>query len=783
MATIVEFLLSGFTDNSGEPLASGKVYTYQAGTTTPLAVYTNNLGTVPETNPVILDSNGRKQVYANGSYKFVIKTSADVTLYTFDNLSFGSGAGSTFLGTTTGSSNLYIATPTPAISAYEDGALFTFQAHQTNSGTATLNISSLGAKTISEIAGQIISGFTYIVRYKSSTDTFTIVNPDPGYATTQAEMTALNTAGVPIVVRQSVSLTGNVTLTVPLKIEKGGTIVTNSNILTINGTFEAGYYQCFDVDTDELVFGVGAVDKVLPQWFGAVGDDSTDCAAAINLALNSVKTNGGTVFLANGTYQITEKLIANSNLCFEGNGDSSIIKSAFSLAQGESLIHIEGTKGSNTTLTANVALGSRILTVASTTGFVADEYIYITRIDTYAALHRVKSVDSSTQLTLHEVTTYAWANTETVLRGTWVENVIVKKLRFVGTALASEDTRDRYEDHGVNIFKAHHCTVTDCSFINLGSRAVIAIDMCGECIISNNRAVKCYDRAFEVHVKTSGCVIANNVIEGGLVGIAIHGIGTIAIGNTCKGQYGIDSAGTLRGSGIQAGDLVNGLISGNTILGSQREGMAVGSDVYQTLITGNNIAFTKRDGMTINGNFISITNNIFTDNGNTVEDACIQFSAACNGVHISGNYFKAVNSPTTRAVGSASFAQTNLSIGVNHYSNFGGALTNINSGSTYLGTYIGEGNYIRKYLTATATWDPALVAAGAETNTDITVTGAALGDIVLPPGFSTAFAVPEVLMYATIISANTVRVFLTNLSTSNQDLSSGTVTVVVLKVT
>jgi len=91
MATAVEFLLSGFTDNSGRPLALGKVYTYDAGTNTLKDTYTDSAGTIPSTNPVELDSNGRKQIYADGAYKFVIKTAADVTLYTFDNLFFGAG--------------------------------------------------------------------------------------------------------------------------------------------------------------------------------------------------------------------------------------------------------------------------------------------------------------------------------------------------------------------------------------------------------------------------------------------------------------------------------------------------------------------------------------------------------------------------------------------------------------------------------------------------------------------------------------------------------------------
>lgn len=89
MAVVVDILLAGVRDTSGNPLAGGLVYTYAAGTSTPKATYTD-LGNPPtaEANPIVLDSNGMKQVYAEGSYKFVIKTSAGATLYTFDNISF-----------------------------------------------------------------------------------------------------------------------------------------------------------------------------------------------------------------------------------------------------------------------------------------------------------------------------------------------------------------------------------------------------------------------------------------------------------------------------------------------------------------------------------------------------------------------------------------------------------------------------------------------------------------------------------------------------------------------
>jgi hypothetical protein len=79
-----------FFDNVGTPLAGGLVYTYTAGTTTPQATYTSSAGTIANANPIVLDSAGRtaNEVWltAGVSYKFVIKTSAAVTIGTYDNI-------------------------------------------------------------------------------------------------------------------------------------------------------------------------------------------------------------------------------------------------------------------------------------------------------------------------------------------------------------------------------------------------------------------------------------------------------------------------------------------------------------------------------------------------------------------------------------------------------------------------------------------------------------------------------------------------------------------------
>jgi len=79
-----------FFDNNGVPLAGGLIYTYQAGSSTLLTTYTTVNGTIPNSNPIILDSAGRSPneiwMQTGYSYKFILQTSTGITLQTLDNL-------------------------------------------------------------------------------------------------------------------------------------------------------------------------------------------------------------------------------------------------------------------------------------------------------------------------------------------------------------------------------------------------------------------------------------------------------------------------------------------------------------------------------------------------------------------------------------------------------------------------------------------------------------------------------------------------------------------------
>lgn len=112
-----------YLDVNGAPLSGAYLCTYAAGTTTPLATYTDSTAGSPNTNPIVLDSVGRASVWVGPSlYKFVLRTGgtgnscstgsvvwtqdnvADTTLYFVNYVkSIGTASLITTQGTVTGS--------------------------------------------------------------------------------------------------------------------------------------------------------------------------------------------------------------------------------------------------------------------------------------------------------------------------------------------------------------------------------------------------------------------------------------------------------------------------------------------------------------------------------------------------------------------------------------------------------------------------------------------------------------------------------------------------------
>ena len=125
-----------FFDLNGAPLSGGKLYTYAAGTTTPLASYTDSTGNFANTNPIVLDSRGEANVWLAGAiYKFALYSATNVLIWTVDNIN-----GSTFGVNATGDGTTLAFSVVNGFTAiYINGVYQNRNTYTVTSGTVTFS--------------------------------------------------------------------------------------------------------------------------------------------------------------------------------------------------------------------------------------------------------------------------------------------------------------------------------------------------------------------------------------------------------------------------------------------------------------------------------------------------------------------------------------------------------------------------------------------------------------------------------------------------------------------
>jgi len=157
-----------FADLNFNPLSGGLLYSYVAGTSTPLPTYTDASGTVPNTNPVVLDSSGYANIWlGSGTYKFILTDSLGVQQWSQDNYpgSLAQGFGGTVLPisantniTSTYNNSVIIASGTISLNlqpAATAGQGFVFSVY--NNGVGVITIDPSGAETINGAATLTLS--------------------------------------------------------------------------------------------------------------------------------------------------------------------------------------------------------------------------------------------------------------------------------------------------------------------------------------------------------------------------------------------------------------------------------------------------------------------------------------------------------------------------------------------------------------------------------------------------------------------------------------------------
>lgn len=185
-----------FESAAGVPLSGGKLYTYTAGTTTPLATYTDASGATPNSNPVILDSRGEAAIWLGAAtYKFKLTDANDVEIWTVDYISAPTSGVSPILS---GNVTIDSDTPGPALKITQTGTGPVMRVQDSADPDAT--------PFIIDASGQV----------------------GIGTATPSAQLEATGAAKF-----------GSATITTPLGVASGGTglaTLTANNLLVGNGT-------------------------------------------------------------------------------------------------------------------------------------------------------------------------------------------------------------------------------------------------------------------------------------------------------------------------------------------------------------------------------------------------------------------------------------------------------------------------------------------------------------------------------------------------------------------
>lgn len=202
-----------------------------------------------------------------------------------------------------------------------------------------------------------------------------------------------------------------------------------------------------------LIAPVSAEPWINVKAYGAVGDGTADDTTEIQAAINSL-ANGGIVYLPPGTYKIgTPGLVLNAGTTLQGAGANvTTILQAYWPGSFLGFITASGTytDADLTTLSANASPGNVTLTLTSTTGMTAGQFMLLGDDRAYmnaaasasgdelrdrGEIVRINTVDTGTQVTLYGFVqdSYVTASNASVKGITYLEGVGIRDLRILNS--------------------------------------------------------------------------------------------------------------------------------------------------------------------------------------------------------------------------------------------------------------------------------------------------------------------------------------------------------------
>jgi len=180
-------------------------------------------------------------------------------------------------------------------------------------------ITGSGSSAWGSITGTLSSQTDLQNALSDKADKHEITIGDEGYGSTLAEaITAIGSTSATLIIPNGTHEGGGVTIpaNVTLKVLRGALIhEADGTTLTINGSLEAGLYQVFSWSGSGVVV-MGAEIAKIPEWWGAVGNDTTDDTTTLQVWA----TAGGNLYLPKKTYKITAGIIVPQYAVIDGLG-------------------------------------------------------------------------------------------------------------------------------------------------------------------------------------------------------------------------------------------------------------------------------------------------------------------------------------------------------------------------------------------------------------------------------------------------------------------------------
>lgn len=253
--------IAGAPDSSTTVKGIGRVSVAPVTATIPIFVGDND-SRVPTTSQTAALVGNNTSIAVGSGNKFVTQTGLQNKAETY--------------ATSTGSANAYVLTLSPVPTAYVAGQEFEFKANFSNTGTSTLNVNSLGAKTINKLdgatalaSGDIINGQVVKVKYDGTN--FQMISPVGTYQTpliargtltiSTSTSTAVTTTFLPKVIR--VWATGNGSTTNGTSYGGWDAVLGNSCVAasstTQNGIQSTAYFISYSNNANSNFATIGSV--------------------------------------------------------------------------------------------------------------------------------------------------------------------------------------------------------------------------------------------------------------------------------------------------------------------------------------------------------------------------------------------------------------------------------------------------------------------------------------------------------------------------------------------